>query len=276
MKYEIIAHFYEHEGDSKALLRSPISILKPFTLNYFDENGWLEDKESTEGYMDYIKTVTINELQDYTDYEAIPEVMAILEREIDESHIELHACELDYIDDNGHIPPRVLYLGEKQIIFEGIGPFDDVIIRSKDGDSRHNLFALKKKYEVTTMFELMDKFKEMWATSILDDLVPVAVDWDRILCVQSKDKEREDALGIMIHCDSRRYGIGLVAKFLKFCYMDILEDTDEVQGKYRDIIKKSATLEDLYWMMQDFLMMRDDWTELENKFLFETTEVKNY
>lgn len=58
--------------------------------------------------------------------------------------------------------------------------------------------------------------------------------------------------------------------------MDILEDTDEVQGKYRDIIKKSATLEDLYWMMQDFLMMRDDWTELENKFLFETTEVKNY
>ena len=107
---------------------------------------------------------------------------------------------------------------------------------------------------------------------LMEDLIAVAMVGKIVLYVREQDKDREDALCILVHCDnSMSYAFGLVQKFLKFGGFDVLADDRLIHEYYQDRISKTFRGKAIYQMMNDFANHIEEWSNLENRWLFETT-----
>lgn len=107
MRYDLNALFYEKKSDTKPRYNVPMGLVFPDSFDYFPNKGFIEDPDSTPGYLDYIKqNVTEDDLQDLTGEHYSDEMMEVLSCGEDFGKIEIRAMELDVIDDKGTVPPR--------------------------------------------------------------------------------------------------------------------------------------------------------------------------
>lgn len=112
---------------------------------------------------------------------------------------------------------------------------------------------------------------------LMEDLIAVAVEGKTVLYVREQDKDREDALCILVNCDnSMSYAFGLVQKFLKFGGFDVLADDRLIHEYYQDRISKTFQGEAIYQMENDFANYIEEWSNLENRWLFKTTPLFKY
>ena len=107
---------------------------------------------------------------------------------------------------------------------------------------------------------------------LIENLIAVAMEGKTVLYVREQDKDREDALCILVNCDnSMSYAFGLVQKFLKFGGFDVLADDKLIYEYYQDRISKTFQGRAIYQMMNDFANHIEEWSNLENRWLFKTT-----
>lgn len=112
---------------------------------------------------------------------------------------------------------------------------------------------------------------------LVENLVAVAALDELVLFVREEDKDREDALGMLVYCDnSMRCSFGLVQKILKFYPLDILEDSLILHEYYQSRIGKTFNGEAIYKMMSTFASQIENWSNQEDKWDFETTPVIEY
>lgn len=107
---------------------------------------------------------------------------------------------------------------------------------------------------------------------LIENLISVAIADKCILFVREQDKEKQDALGIMVQCDgTMSYSFGLVQQYMKFWTLDILEDNKSLQEYYQDRISKTFQGKNIYQMLTNFAEQIEKWNNLENKYEFEST-----
>lgn len=130
------------------------------------------DPDSTPGYLDYIKKDASEEnLQELTRDGYISEVMDVLYCGKDFCRIEIHAREIDVIDDEGTIPPLGFFINKTFVEFcktEPLSPVwfidgDPYEINESTRRFRVPLKKLKDYFEVLTMYEVRERLQESFA-----------------------------------------------------------------------------------------------------------------
>ena len=112
---------------------------------------------------------------------------------------------------------------------------------------------------------------------LLEDLVAVATLDSGALYVRQEDKDKEDALGLLVFCDnSMTCQVGLVQVFLKTWPLDILEDNKILHEYYQDRIGKTFQGISIYNMLTMFKENLEKWESMENRWKFETSEVFDF
>ena len=102
MRYDYFANFYEKAGDRKPRYCSPLGLHGRPSEN----DGFIEDPKSDQGYLDYIKTdASEMDLQELTLPGFVSEVIDVLDSGIEFERITIEAREIDIIDDEGTVPP---------------------------------------------------------------------------------------------------------------------------------------------------------------------------
>ena len=100
----MFAAFYLKANDEKPVYRCPLGVFCAPTFSFFKENGFTEDKDATQGYLDYVKETDFQELKKWTQDDYVSEVMDVLYSGKDFEKIVLQAEELDILDDDGMVP----------------------------------------------------------------------------------------------------------------------------------------------------------------------------
>ena len=168
MRYDYYAYFYEKAGDSKPRYCTPLGIHGMPSEN----DGFIEDPDSDQGYLDYIKTEASEmDLQDLTLPGFVSEVMDVLETGIDFERITVKASEIDVIDDDGTIPPCGFFIHGTFVEFGNTEPFSPVWFI--DGDPyeanentrrfRVPMKKLKDYFDVITSTEVKERLSEGFA-----------------------------------------------------------------------------------------------------------------
>lgn len=112
---------------------------------------------------------------------------------------------------------------------------------------------------------------------LIEDLIAVAVSGKAILFVREEDKDNPQALGMLVYCDnSMTCSFGLVQTYLKFWEMDIVEDNSVLHEYYQERIPQTFQGVSIYNMMTEFKSQLEKWEVLEDKWLFESTEIYNF
>lgn len=112
---------------------------------------------------------------------------------------------------------------------------------------------------------------------LIEDLIAVAVSGKAVLFVREEDKDNSQALGMMVYCDnSMKCSFGLVQTYLKFWEMDIVEDNPVLHEYYQERIPQTFQGVSIYNMMTEFKLQLEKWVALEDKWLFESTEIYNF
>ena len=172
MRYDLIACFYEGAEDRKPVYSCPLGIYAETLLGDLSNRGFSVDPDSTRGYLDYIKKDASEEnLQELTRDGYISEVMDVLYCGKDFCRIEIHAREIDVIDDEGTIPPLGFFINKTFVEFCKTEPLSPVwFIEGNpyevDENTRRFLVPLKKLkdyFEVLTMYEVRERLQEYFA-----------------------------------------------------------------------------------------------------------------
>ena len=172
MRYDLIACFYEGAEDRKPVYSCPLGIYAETLLGNLSNRGFSVDPDSTPGYLDYIKKDASEEnLQELTRDGYISEVMDVLYCGKEFCRIEIHAREIDVIDDEGTIPPLGFFINKTFVEFCKTEPLSPVWFI--DGDPyevnestrrfRVPLKKLKDYFEVLTMYEVRERLQEIFA-----------------------------------------------------------------------------------------------------------------
>ena len=112
---------------------------------------------------------------------------------------------------------------------------------------------------------------------LIEDLIAVAVSGKAILFVREEDKDNPQALGMLVYCDnSMTCSFGLVQTYLKFWEMDIVEDNSVLHEYYQERIPQTFQGVSINNMMTEFKSQLEKWEVLEDKWLFESTEIYNF
>lgn len=172
MRYDLIACFYEGAEDRKPVYSCPLGIYAETLLGDLSNRGFSVDPDSTPGYLDYIKKDASEEnLQELTYDGYISEVMDVLYCGKDFCRIEIHAREIDVIDDEGTIPPLGFFIYKTFVEFcktEPLSPVwfidgDPYQINESTRRFRVPLKKLKDYFEVLTMYEVRERLQEIFA-----------------------------------------------------------------------------------------------------------------
>ena len=163
MLYDLIAAFYTHESDAKPRYRVPIGIVGLSALSRFEE-----DPDSTAGYTDYVlRNATDTDLQ-MLGHPSYDDELLDVRFGVDFQRIDIHAYELDALDDEGTVAPRGFMLGETFIKFVGTSPVSPVVfIKGDPFDVTEDtpvfqipLKELKDYFGLLTTLEVMERFQE--------------------------------------------------------------------------------------------------------------------
>jgi len=112
---------------------------------------------------------------------------------------------------------------------------------------------------------------------LVEDLVAVAAVDDAVLYVRQEDKDKQDALGLLVFCNnSMSCLVGLVQKILKTWPLDTLEDNKTLHEYYQDRIGKTFQGISIYNMLTMFKENLEKWESMENRWMFETSEIFDF
>ena len=169
MNYDLIATFYRKATNKYYAYRSPLCIINDASEAFFKRNGFIEDPESTVGYVDFTKETTEDGLETWTDNRHKSEVLDILTCGEDFEKIRITAYELDSLDPDGTLPMTGFRVGDIVVDFTGTEALDDVIFKvvPPEGENagkktlRIPLINLKNYFEVLTMFEVEEKLEAL-------------------------------------------------------------------------------------------------------------------
>jgi len=246
MIYDIFANFYKKVTDSTPTYRCPLGVFAAPSLNFFAENGFANDPDTTVGYQDYIKDVEVEELQQWTQEGFISEVMDIIYGDEDFERITLQAIELDSLDDNGTLPLRGLQIGACFVKFGSTEPFAPVTFIEGDPyemtqNTRRFIVPLKKLkdyFDVNTMMQVMERMQtftdgDPWTYEQLKDYFEAGIDDAVALATRVFFGLRDrDGNPQILHA----LAVGMKG----------LNKTQKIAGFLHDVVKDSGvTLEDL-------------------------------
>lgn len=123
MRYDYFANFYEKAGDRRPRYCSPLGLHGRPSEN----DGFIEDPKSDQGYLDYIKTdASEMDLQELTLPGFVSEVIDVLDSGIEFERITIEAREIDIIDDEGTVPPCGFFIHGTFVEFGNTEPFSPV------------------------------------------------------------------------------------------------------------------------------------------------------
>lgn len=256
MKYDMFAAFYEKANDGTAVYRCPLGIFCPPSLNYFENDGFVEDDESNPGYLDYVKEIDASELSDWTQDGYVSEVLDVLYCGKEYNKIVLEANELDIIDDEGNIPERGLEIYDTFVKFSGTEPLSRVTFIDGDPykmDKETRWFSiplkkLKDYFKVLTMMEVIERMQECksncyWSFEELKDYFEAGIDDAIDLATRVyfglRDLDGNPAILHAIHVGMN--GSGKTQMIVGFLH-DVIEDSDitlsdlEIWGYSKDVI----------------------------------------
>ncbi|MBO4499733.1 MAG: SEL1-like repeat protein [Bacteroidaceae bacterium] len=167
MMYDLFAEFYENSSDGKPSYEVMMGH-HSFSDGELEKEGFIEDPNSDDGYLDYIKdNVNQEDLEKWTHPHFEEEMMNIF---LDEEYerIRIKAFEVELID--GKKPPFGVMISRNFVQFyysEDMAPvfFSDSDKVDEDGKKtcwfRVPLILLKRHFNVMTMMEVKEKLSEM-------------------------------------------------------------------------------------------------------------------
>lgn len=167
MIYDLFAEFYENSSDEKPRYNVMMGHHKFFD-GELEKEGFVEDPDSDDGYLDYVKdNVTQEDLEKWTQPRFDEEMVNIfLDEEFE--RIRIKAFEVELID--GKLPPFGVMISKNFVEFqysEDMAPvfFSDSEKVDDDGKKtcwfRVPLLLLKRHFNVKTMMEVKEKLSEM-------------------------------------------------------------------------------------------------------------------
>ena len=167
MRYDTFALFYEHAEDTEPRYSVPMGIYHELHIGDLRRKGFSKDPDSTEGYLDYIKETSPEELQEYTHDGYLSELMDVIYSGYDFDRIVLQMLELEAIDDEGTLPPWGIMVNRTFVKFQYTEPFSPVVfIDGNPYDATENtrsfqvpLKRLKDEFDVLTTVEVIEKLK---------------------------------------------------------------------------------------------------------------------
>ena len=175
MRYDLIACFFREADDKEPVYSCPLGIFSE--TNAYDswdlkEWGFKEDPDSTPGYLDYINRDFYKDNRQFiTKGGYASEVMDVLNCGEDFGRIDVHAREIDTIDDEGTLPPLGFFINKTFVEFghtEPLSPvwFIDGSPYEADANTKRFRVPLKKLkdyFKVLTMFEVRESLNEYFA-----------------------------------------------------------------------------------------------------------------
>lgn len=176
MRYDLIACFFREADDTEPVYSCPLGVFsETYAYDSWDlkEWGFKEDPDSTPGYLDYInRDFHKKDLRFITKSGYVSEVMDVLHCGEDFGRIDVHAREIDTIDDDGTIPPKGFFITDTFVEFGQTEPLSPVWFiegdpYEADENTRRFLVPLKKLkdyFEVLTMQEVSLQLKEHFAS----------------------------------------------------------------------------------------------------------------
>lgn len=113
----------------------------------------------------------------------------------------------------------------------------------------------------------------------LEELVPIGLidDKDLFFVLEKDAKEGEDPIFCLrVWCDgSMSYGFGILQKFAKFLPITEIDfGKDLLREYYQNRISKTFNGDSIYQMMSDFQEEYNKMNSLDNKWLYNFTQVK--
>jgi len=191
MKFDLIAAFYKNANGKEPVFRVPVNEIHA-SYEFMLNRGFKSDDNSTPGYCDFIRTVNVKTLRKYVGAGFEEEVDMVLDLFPNWGRIELWALMLEPYDDEGHYPPRGLMVSDIFIEFTGTGHCAPVVfteVRRAAGEAAEAegqafgaekadgaagaevaglrsfeipLILLKQRFGCLTMFEVMQRFKDVF------------------------------------------------------------------------------------------------------------------
>lgn len=177
MRYDLIASFYRKAEDKEPRYYCPLGIISESRLGWsLQEWGFKEDPDSTPGYLDYInRDFWRDDLHLITSTGYFSELKDVMEKGEPCERVDVSVMEIDTIDDEGTLPPFGLFVHGTFVQFGATDPQCPVCFI--DGDPyelmggkqiRHfsvPLGKLKEYFQVLTMYEVRDRFRDHFAKS---------------------------------------------------------------------------------------------------------------
>ena len=167
MMYDLFAEFYENSSDEKPRYNVMMGHHSFFDGD-LEKEGFVEDPDSDDGYLDYVKdNVSQEDLEKWTQPHFEEEMVNIFLDEENE-RIRIKAFEVELID--GKKPPFGVMISRNFVQFyysEDMAPvfFSDSEKVDEDGKKtcwfRVPLILLKRHFNVKTMMEVKEKLSEM-------------------------------------------------------------------------------------------------------------------
>lgn len=169
MMYDLFADFYVKSGDSLPRYSVLLGSFYPKTLGEMQEHGFIKDPDSIPGYVDYMKEVWEDELQNWVQEGFTCELKDVLNANRFYYRILLKAMEVEVVDDNGNYPPRGVSIGKTFVRFEHSDPdspvfFEDMTPGPHGGNGlwfRTPMKRIKRLFKVMTMVEVITKMREL-------------------------------------------------------------------------------------------------------------------
>lgn len=169
MMYDLFAEFYVNSSDSQPKYTVLMGSYYPKTMNEMENLGFSVAPDSNPGFIDYVKEVKEDELQNWVYDGFMGEMMDVLDANRFYFKIQLYAREVEAIDDDGHYPSRGVMIGKTFVRFEHSdlnSPvfFEDMTLGPHGGNGlwfRTPVKRLKRLFKVMTLVEVMEKMKEL-------------------------------------------------------------------------------------------------------------------
>ena len=164
MLYDLFAEFYENSNEPSYVVW--MGCLHTHLINELESMGFKEDPKADEGYLDYYKEATEEDLQKFTEYEFICEMMDVMDA-VDYDKILIRAKELEVIDDEGHYPDMGVLVGDTFVKFMNSSSMAPVFFELRDENNecidwfRVPVIKLKRHFKVLTLMEIKKKLEDM-------------------------------------------------------------------------------------------------------------------
>lgn len=167
--YDLFADFYLKSSDSQPKITVPMGSYYPKTIGEMDEIGFIEDKDSVPGYLDYFMEADQIVLERLTQDGFESEILDALFSGGDWGKILIRAVEVEVMDDNGNYPPKGLIMGDTFVHYDKTNPFQKVSIfhgnpfekSGKIPGFEVSVCRLKQCMETNSLLEALKKMQDM-------------------------------------------------------------------------------------------------------------------